>query len=97
MSKKSKKRFNLWEELKRRNVFRVIVMYAGAAYVIIELVNNVAEPLRLPEWVPVIVILLLIVGFPVTAVLSWMFDITPKGIKKTEPAQGQKLGRNAQT
>lgn len=87
MSEKSKKRFNLWEELKRRNVFRVIVMYAGAAYVIIELVNNVAEPLRLPEWVPVIVILLLIVGFPVTAVLSWMFDITPKGIKKTEPAE----------
>ena len=87
MSNKSPKRFNLWEEFKRRKVFRVIVMYAGAAYVIIELVNNVAEPLRLPEWVPVIVIILLIIGFPVVAVLSWIFDITPQGIQKTVPAE----------
>ncbi len=77
---------HLWEEAKRRNVIRVIVMYAGAAYVIIELVNNVVNPLSLPQWLPTIVILLLIAGFPVTAILSWIFDFTPEGIKKTKPA-----------
>ena len=54
---------------------------------LIELVNNVAEPLHLPEWTATLVILLLIIGFPVVAILSWIFDITPEGLKKTESAK----------
>jgi len=84
MADKPKKRANFLHELKRRNVFRVIAMYAGAAFVIIELINNVVDPLSLPGWLPTVVILLLIVGFPVTAILSWIFDLTPEGMKKTE-------------
>jgi TolB-like protein/Tfp pilus assembly protein PilF len=84
MADKLKKRANFLHELKRRNVFRVIAMYAGAAFVIIELINNVVDPLRLPQWLPTIVILLLIVGFPVTAILSWIFDLTPEGVRKTQ-------------
>ncbi len=72
-----------WLELKRRKVFRVIALYAGAAFVIIEVTNNVVEPLGLPNWVPTMVILLLIIGFPVIAILSWIFDLTPEGVKKT--------------
>ena len=63
----------------------MIAMYAGAAYVLIELVNNLAEPLNLPLWIPRLLILALIVGFPVVAVLSWIFDLTSDGIRKTEP------------
>ena len=74
-----------WRELKRRKVLKVIAMYAGAAYVLIELVNNLAEPLNLPLWIPRLLILALIVGFPVVAVLSWIFDLTSDGIRKTEP------------
>jgi len=51
--------------------------------VIIELINNIVDPLSLPEWLPTLVILLLIVGFPITAILSWIFDLTPEGMKKT--------------
>ena len=83
MADRPKKRSNFFQELKRRNVYRVIAMYAGAAFVIIEVINNVVDPLRLPGWLPTIVILLLIVGFPVTAILSWIFDLTPEGMKKT--------------
>jgi len=83
MAEKPKKRTNFLHELKRRNVFRVIAMYAGAAFVIIELINNVVDPLSLPGWLPTVVILLLIVGFPITAILSWIFDLTPEGMKKT--------------
>ena len=78
---------NFWQELKRRKVIRVIAMYAGAAYVIIELINNIVEPLRLPEWVPTFIIILLVIGFPFAVIFSWIFDFTPKGIEKTKPAK----------
>jgi tetratricopeptide (TPR) repeat protein len=90
MPEKSNNPFNFWQELKRRKVFRVIVMYAGAAYIIIELVNNVAEPLHLPEWFATLVILMLIIGFPIVAILSWIFDVTPEGLKKTESSKDAK-------
>jgi hypothetical protein len=79
--------FSFWQELKRRKVVRVITVYAAAAFVIIELINNVYEPLRLPEWTPTLVIVLLCVGFIITVVVSWIYDIHPEGgIIKTEPS-----------
>jgi len=74
-----------WQELKRRKVIYVITVYASAAFVIIELANNVVEPLNLPERIPTIVILILAIGFPIAVLLSWIFDITPKGVEKTKP------------
>jgi len=73
-----------WQELKRRKVIKVIAMYAGGAYVLIELANNVVEPLNLPEWTPKLIIIIALVGFPIMVVLSWIFDITPEGLNKTE-------------
>lgn len=87
MPKRSNPIIRFWQELRRRKVLSVVAMYAGAAFIIIELTNNVVDPLGLPEWVPTLVILLLIVGFPVTAVLAWLFDITPQGVIKTEPVE----------
>jgi tetratricopeptide (TPR) repeat protein len=73
-----------WKELKRRKVFSVVTTYAATAYIIIEVTNNIVSPLRLPAWIPSIIILLLIAGLPVVIILSWIFDFTPQGIKKTE-------------
>ena len=81
----------VWQELKRRKVIKVIAMYAGAAYVLIELANNVVEPLNLPDWTPTLIILILVVGFPITVILSWIFDITPEGIVKTDSATSESL------
>ena len=53
-----------WRELKRLRVIHVIIVYATAAYVIIELVTNVAEPLHLPDWTPTLIIIILAIGFP---------------------------------
>ena len=74
-----------WQELKRRKVIYVITVYASAAFVIIELVNNVVEPLNLPERMSTIVIVVLAIGFPIAIILSWIFDLTPKGVEKTKP------------
>ena len=41
--------------------------------------------LGLPDWTVTFLIILLIVGFPITIILSWIFDVTPEGVKKTEP------------
>ena len=90
MPDKSNNPGSFWQEVKRRKVFRVVAMYAGAAYIIVELVSNVSEPLKLPEWFGTMVIILLAIGFPVVAILSWIFDITPEGIQKTEPSYNTK-------
>jgi TolB-like protein/Flp pilus assembly protein TadD len=76
-----------WQELKRRKVVRVITVYAAAAFVLLELVDIVSPSLRLPEWTMNLIIVLLIVGFIITVIVSWIFDIHPEGgIVKTEPA-----------
>ncbi|MEA1887507.1 MAG: tetratricopeptide repeat protein [Bacteroidota bacterium] len=77
----------LWRELKRRNVIRVITVYAAAAFVILELVSIIVEPLRLPEWTLPLIIVLLCVGFVIAVILSWIYDLTPEGIERTESAK----------
>jgi TolB-like protein len=73
-----------WQELKRRRVIHLIIVYATAAFVIIELINNVFEPLSLPDWTPTMVIVILIIGFPFAIIFLWIFDVSTKGIKKTK-------------
>lgn len=88
-----------WKELRRRNVVRVITVYAGAAFVIIELINNVTEPLRLPDWTPTFVIVLLAIGFPIIIIFSWIYDVHPEGgMVKTEPdeeVQAEEITRSS--
>jgi TolB-like protein/Tfp pilus assembly protein PilF len=83
MSGKSGKISHFWNELRRRRVIHVIVVYATVSFAIIELVNNVYESLQLPAWTPTLVLLILIIGFPIAIIFSWIYDITSKGIVKT--------------
>lgn len=85
MSNNPNRLYRFWQELKRRKVIYVITVYASAAFVIIELVNNVAEPLNLPERLPTIAIVILAIGFPFAVALSWLFDLTPQGMARTKP------------
>jgi serine/threonine-protein kinase len=62
----------------------VITVYASAAFVIIELVNNLSEPLNLPSVLATIVIIVLAVGFPLAVILSWIYDLAGEGIQKTK-------------
>ncbi len=75
-----------WKELKRRKVVRVITVYAAAAFVILELVSIIVDPLKLPDWTLSLVIVLLCIGFIISVILSWIYDVTPEGIEKTGPA-----------
>ena len=73
-------------ELNRRKVLRTVGAYAVAVFVMLQLMDAAVEPLRLPEWLPTLVVIVLILGFPLVFILAWQLDITPQGIKKTRTA-----------
>lgn len=76
-----------WQELKRRNVIRVITVYTGAAFVILSLVDMIREPFELPNWSIKLIVVLLSIGLIIAVILSWIYDIHPEeGVVKTEPA-----------
>ena len=76
---------SFWQELKRRKVVRVIIVYAAASFVILELVSIIAEPFGLPDWTLKLVFIILCIGLIISIILSWVYDITPEGIEKTKP------------
>jgi len=84
---------NFWQELKRRRVIRIIPVYAASAFVILELVDIIAEPLGLPDWTLNLVLVLLIIGFVISLILSWVYDFTPGGIQRTKPVTYVKTGK----
>ncbi len=69
-------------ELKRRKVFQVAAVYLVVAWLIMQVVDVVNEPLRLPEWFATVAILLVAIGFPIALIISWAFDLTPEGVVK---------------
>jgi adenylate cyclase len=85
LSGKSNNLGQFWQELKRRKVIHVITVYATSTFVLIELVNNLSEPLNLPARLPTIVIVVLAIGFPLAVILSWLYDLTSDGVEKTKP------------
>jgi adenylate cyclase len=69
-------------ELLRRKVYPVIVAYALMAWVLLQIGEVTFEPLGLPAWLMTALVIIAIIGFPVVAVLAWMFDIAPSGIRR---------------
>ena len=72
-------------DLKRRRVFRTAAIYAAAAWGVTEASTTVFDKLGFPEWASVLVVIVFLVGFPITVYLSWVFDITSEGIRRTRP------------
>ena len=71
-------------ELKRRKVYRLAAAYAVLAWLIIQVVTQTFPFLEIPNWTIRLVIVLLVLGFPLALVLSWLFDLTPEGIQRTD-------------
>ena len=82
---------SFFEELKRRKVFRVGASYAVVAYIIMQLVEIVFPIFNFPQWTSQFVIIVVLLGFPIAIVLSWVFDKTPQGYIKTD-ADTEKVG-----
>ena len=74
---------SLFSELRRRNVFKVALVYGLASWILIRLVHNLHPVLGLPHWTEKLVGLILLVGFPLALYFAYIFEITPVGLKKT--------------
>ena len=72
----------LLAELKRRNVFRVAVSYVVLSWLILQMGDLLFDLMGLPEWSNRIVLVILLLGFPVAVIFSWIYELTPEGIKK---------------
>ncbi len=73
---------SFFNELKRRNVFRVGLAFLVMSWLLLQIVDVVAPMLALPDWVPKLILLILAVGFIPALVFSWVFELTPDGLKR---------------
>jgi zinc protease len=72
----------LFAELRRRNVFKVALLYAVASWLIIWFVDAIQPSVTVPAWTNTFVYLILAIGFPVALLFAWTYEITPAGLKK---------------
>ncbi len=73
-------------ELKRRRVFRVMAVYGGVAFVVLQVADILQEGLRLPDSFLPFITATALLGFPVAIALAWAFDLTPQGMQRTADA-----------
>ncbi len=73
---------SLFSELRRRNVFKVALLYAVASWLLVWLINHLVDGFGLSPWVSEYVLLLLAIGFPVALIFAWVYEITPFGLQK---------------
>lgn len=71
-----------FQELKRRNVFRVGVAYALAAWVLLQIVDLVLDVISAPEWILQVFALAAAIGLPTVLIFAWAFELTPEGLKR---------------
>jgi TolB-like protein/Flp pilus assembly protein TadD len=70
-------------ELNRRKVLRTVGAYAVGVFVLLQLMDAAVEPLRLPDWLPTLVVIVVILGFPLVFLLAWHLEVRSDGIYRT--------------
>ena len=82
------------EELKRRNVVKAGLAYLIVAWLIAQIASIVLPTFEAPPWVMKTLLFALIIGFPINLVISWIYDVTPDGIKKTKSLNQKSMLKN---
>jgi len=73
---------SFYEELKRRNVVKVAVLYVVATWLILQVADVLFDALELPSMWVRLVLAILILGFPLALIFSWVYEMTPEGLKR---------------
>src|SRR5262245_5474230 len=85
-------RGNFFSELKRRNVIRAAGLYLVGAWLTVQVAGTVLPMFGAPEWLPRTIVILLVIGFVLAVIFSWVFELTPQGLKREEEvAPGQSI------
>jgi hypothetical protein len=91
---------SFFNELKRRNVFRVAAAYIVSAWLIIQVAETIFPLFGFSDTPARMVVILLAIGFPLFLIFSWVFEFTPEGLmlekdvkreKGVKPKSGKKL------
>ncbi len=75
---------NFFAELRRRNVYKVAITYAVVAWLLIQAASILLPTFEAPTWVMKVFVVFLGLGFVISVTISWAFEATPKGLKRTE-------------
>jgi hypothetical protein len=70
------------EELNRRNVVKAAVLYVVASWLILQVADVLSSLLPVPEWTGSLVFIFLALGFPLVMIFSWVYELTPEGLKR---------------
>ncbi len=81
---------NFFAELKRRNVYKVAVVYAVTAWLLIQAASILLPTFEAPSWVMKVIVMAVVLGFPIAVILAWAFELTPEGIERTEAAEAHR-------
>jgi len=80
------------QELKRRNVFRVAIIYVLVSWLLMQIGDVMFPALLLPEWTTTLLVAFLILGFPVAVIFAWAFELTPDGVvRSTDVPEDQSI------
>src|ERR1700694_600526 len=74
-----------FEEMKQRRVFRARIGYGIVSFAILQIIEPIMHGLSLPDWVLAVTVIALGVGFPITLVLAWVFDVNAGHIETVGP------------
>jgi TolB-like protein/Tfp pilus assembly protein PilF len=75
---------NFFGELKRRNVIRMVGLYLVGAWLVVQVAGTVLPMFGAPEWLPRMIVVLLAIGFVPAVIFSWVFELTPEGLKREQ-------------
>ena len=77
---------SFFEELKRRNVFKVAVAYVVMAWLLLQVADVILSNIAAPGWIFPSILSVLIIGLPVSIFLAWAYELTPDGVRKESGA-----------
>ena len=75
-----------FQKLAGRDVTRVAAAYLAVAWLLVEVLITISEPLGIPDWVGKVTIVSALIGFPIALIIAWMFKLTPEGRLERESA-----------
>jgi TolB-like protein/Tfp pilus assembly protein PilF len=73
----------VFDELKRRNVIKATIAYIVVAWVLLQLIDTILPVFEAPPWVFKTLTFIIAIGLPIWMIFSWVYEITPEGLKKT--------------
>ena len=72
-----------FNELKRRNVIKATIAYIVIAWVLLQVLSTILPAVEAPAWVLKTLMIFMVIGFPIWVIFSWVYEVTPEGLKKT--------------